>query len=314
MSILGPKTIRERNGEINVRLTKTVVAPVATAATLIVDASFQANWNVVSGATHYYLQVATSSNFSSGILAGFNNLFVNAASKVVTSLSPRTTYYYRVAAAGFGGVSAYSNVITLISDFAEAVLDTYTDVTSTLLTSHVGEKGAIWTVHPSRSGDVRVTDANRIRSDSSAFNVLLASGVLASANYRVRTVMRRVSADNQHFGGVVGRASATVNTMYMAQHFWDNFNAGWRLLRYVNGVETVLGFVSEGMVTGNDYTLDLLMNGTTISLLVNGISRISVTDANIVGVGRVGVMLVSPVAAATNTKGIHIDSILAETI
>jgi len=87
-------------------------APVATAATTITTNSFTANWNAVTGATGYFLDVSTVNNFAS-FVTGFTNLSVGTATtRSVTGLSPGVTYFYRVRAVGACGTSVSSNVIT----------------------------------------------------------------------------------------------------------------------------------------------------------------------------------------------------------
>ncbi len=87
-------------------------APTATAATSPTTGGFTANWNSVSGATGYYLDVSLASDFSS-FVSGYNNLAVgNVVTYGVTGLSSGGTYYYRVRAIGVCGTSASSNVIT----------------------------------------------------------------------------------------------------------------------------------------------------------------------------------------------------------
>ena len=84
-------------------------APTATNATNVTLSSFTANWNSVSSATSYRLDVSTSSSFGS-FVSGYNNLDVgNVTSKSVTGLNAGTNYYYRVRAVNSAGTSGHSN-------------------------------------------------------------------------------------------------------------------------------------------------------------------------------------------------------------
>jgi uncharacterized protein (TIGR02145 family) len=92
-------------------------APVASAATDVTATGFTANWSAPTGATGYYLDVATDSGFTSYV-SGYKNLDVsNVTSYAVTGLSDVTTYYYRIRAYNSSGASINSNtrdVTTLI--------------------------------------------------------------------------------------------------------------------------------------------------------------------------------------------------------
>ena len=89
------------------------LAPVATAATNIRANLFRANWNASTGATKYYLDVSTVSNFSS-FVTGYNNKDVGNNTYCDLSLLNRNTnYYYRVRAYNAGGSSVNSNDISL---------------------------------------------------------------------------------------------------------------------------------------------------------------------------------------------------------
>jgi hypothetical protein len=70
--------------------------------------SFMANWNDVSGADGYLLDVSTSDSFSSYV-EGYHGLDVGKVTgRVVTGLQRGTTYYYRVRAYGVAGTGSYS--------------------------------------------------------------------------------------------------------------------------------------------------------------------------------------------------------------
>jgi hypothetical protein len=110
----------ETSGHSNVITAATLTpppppAPVATKASNITPVSFQANWNFSSGATQYFLDVSTSSAFSSGFILNDANLGI-VNNYTVNGLKARTTYYYRVRAKNAGGTSGNSsriNVATL---------------------------------------------------------------------------------------------------------------------------------------------------------------------------------------------------------
>jgi len=85
--------------------------PVATAATNMNVTSFNANWNVVSCATDYRIDVATDSAFTF-IMPAYNNLNTgNVTTYSVFGLNANTPYFYRVRAINTNGASQNSNVI-----------------------------------------------------------------------------------------------------------------------------------------------------------------------------------------------------------
>lgn len=84
----------------------TGAAPVVQNASDITFESFTANWNGVSIADSYRLDVSLESDFSS-FVTGYNDLLVSGTSQPVIDLAAGTQYYYRVRAAK--GSEASSN-------------------------------------------------------------------------------------------------------------------------------------------------------------------------------------------------------------
>jgi uncharacterized protein (TIGR02145 family) len=87
-------------------------APTAIVTNGVTSTGFTANWSVATGATAYYLDVATDAGFTS-FVSGYNNLNVgNVTTFNVTGLSCNTTYHFRVRAFNPCGTSPNSNAIT----------------------------------------------------------------------------------------------------------------------------------------------------------------------------------------------------------
>ncbi|QOI98427.1 MAG: fibronectin type III domain-containing protein [Flammeovirgaceae bacterium] len=89
------------------------VAPTASAASGVGQFQFTANWNSVTGAANYLLDVSLD-NFSS-FVSGYNSKTVTGTSDAVTGLTAGTTYQYRVRAANASGQSVNSNTISQIT-------------------------------------------------------------------------------------------------------------------------------------------------------------------------------------------------------
>lgn len=90
----------------------------ALAANSITQNSFTANWSISAGASGYFIDVSTSSSFST-FVTGFNNQSTgNVISYSVTGLNCSTTYYYRIRANNSCGTTSNSNTITITTVFA----------------------------------------------------------------------------------------------------------------------------------------------------------------------------------------------------
>lgn len=90
-------TFGSGNNANNTNFINFLRGPVSSAATIITDVSFNANWAALTGAVSYVLDVATDSGFTS-FVSGYNALNVgNVTTYNVTGLTAGT-YYYRVRA------------------------------------------------------------------------------------------------------------------------------------------------------------------------------------------------------------------------
>ncbi len=96
-------------------------APIASAATSITSSGFTANWGAVSGATGYYLDVATDSGFTSYV-SGYQNKDVgNVASYVIAGLLMLTNYYFRLRSYNSHTSSNNSNTIAIATIAPEEI-------------------------------------------------------------------------------------------------------------------------------------------------------------------------------------------------
>jgi photosystem II stability/assembly factor-like uncharacterized protein len=88
-------------------------APNELITTNIGQKSFTANWNAVTGATGYYLDVAMDNGFINYV-SSYNNKDVrNITSCTITELSPNTIHYYRIRAYNDTRTSPSSQVIAV---------------------------------------------------------------------------------------------------------------------------------------------------------------------------------------------------------
>lgn len=99
----------------NLSVPAVLAAPVATAATENnTGSSFVANWEAVTGATGYRLDVATDDAFVNK-LEDYDDAAVSGTSKLVNlGIQPNTTYHYRVRAERNAETSVNSNVIDVV--------------------------------------------------------------------------------------------------------------------------------------------------------------------------------------------------------
>jgi hypothetical protein len=74
------------------------------------ETSFRVNWAPVSGATHYLLDISTSSDFSD-FFRIYENLIMGRTNQLIRNLTPEETYHIRVRAANYNEISSYSPVL-----------------------------------------------------------------------------------------------------------------------------------------------------------------------------------------------------------
>jgi len=164
---------------------------------------------------------------------------------------------------------------------------------------HSAELGGPWVRNPA-TPDTRWYLIND-RCHCGEPGAVYASGTPANANYYVE-------CDYIIFSDIVGagltaRQSTSDLTMYLTRYE----SGAYLLAKFVAGAYTWLGGYTINHV-GTTHKLRLTVNGTTISVDVDGVTRISVTDSSIAAAGKAGLT-----AGAANDAGTgkHIDNFVA---
>ena len=182
--------------------------------------------------------------------------------------------------AGNVGTGSSSNIV--YSSPSSSLNDTFTDTNSTALSSHTSDSAHTWTQNG--GGGLQIY-SNRVESTSStSAGLYYSSFVPADADYTVTLDMITVGTGIAPF--VAGRCSTSAVTMYGCR--WNGTDT-WELIRWVSGTRTVIGTYVGDSPVGSSRTVSLSMVGSTISVSIDGVSRISVTDTGISAAGRPGI-------------------------
>lgn len=184
--------------------------------------------------------------------------------------------------------------------------DSFTDADGTNITAHTGETGATWSAITGYSPATPSKIQNNRLWTASNQGGYRASGTPPSPDYYVEvpiTFLSTVSADGL---GVAGRISGSANTMYFGRY--GVTAGGWQLFKVVAGTTTQMGSTATAAAPTGTRTLRLVMNGTAISLRVDGVEVLAVTDSAITAAGFAGFRGSTTVTATT---GQHADSITA---
>ena len=259
------------------------------------SAVLTANTPLTTGATFSYSVTGTDGAGNSGTASG-NSVTVETYSSVVLGTAGLTSYW-RLGDAGPGTST-----------------DTFSDSSGTVITSHTGEISASWAGYGSNTTTGVVTPEGTLRRSGTGGASYYASLVPASANYSVECDVVAKSLLPVDSVGVIGRASTSSETYYLARYRRDTTASinRWELLRVVDGVATTLGTFSQTIVVGTTYRLKLDQNGSTIRLLVNGVQRVAATDITLTGAGRAGVRVgIASSSSIAETSGLRLDNFAA---
>ena len=170
-------------------------APVTKAATNITTNSFQANWEVVPGATEYIVTVLNDDEQENVQLDG-NISDSNITSLIVSELTPETNYSYYVKARNDQGISEYSNRTSLQTiAYRELILNTNTSEGGTVSGEGIFEKGSNVTANANaNSGYVFLnwTENGEEVSTQEEFTFTLEANRTLIANFELTTSINNI--------------------------------------------------------------------------------------------------------------------------
>jgi len=226
-------------------------APVADAATSISSTGFTANWTASSGATDYYLDVSTSSSFSS-FVSGYNNLSVgNVTSYAVSGLTASTTYYYRVRASNSAGTSGNSNTISVTTSAVGALPSPWVteDIGATGTSDSASYSNGVFTVSGG-NGDIQGTSDNFRYVDEST-----------SGNWTVVAQVTSITdVDSWGKAGVMIRASTAANAVYAGIFVTVGDGIAWQYRTKAGGNTTAVAADDYGL-----YWVKIVQSGSSFS-------------------------------------------------
>ena len=172
-------------GSATVTILSVPVAPTANADPSPTTNSFTASWNSVSGATGYFLDVATDTGFTS-LVSGYSNLSVgNVTTFSVTGLNPNATYYYRVRA--FNGTCSGSSsgavtVTTLGLSYCSPSGATFPQDPSGITNFTMGSINNTTVIETNNYGDYTSISTNVFIGATIPFSITLRTGFTYDTN------------------------------------------------------------------------------------------------------------------------------------
>lgn len=184
------------------------------------------------------------------------------------------------------------------------VIDPITAADGTLVTALAPTTGPAWQMHPVLgTGTPAVTD-NRLHANGANSGYPYCPTAPGSADQYIEAVVRAITDEGTC--SLLLRLSDSANTHYAVDRAGDY----WRVLSMVNGVENWFGGITEAITVGQDYTVRLEVEGTTLRFYLDGVLRDTRTNTDIAAAGYLGLRLDD----TTSSTGWHIASVEAGTL
>lgn len=191
--------------------------------------------------------------------------------------------------------------------------DLFAGTAGTAWTSHNGEIGTTWTVQTGSSAGPVLSDANRLRSNSTPGNTFTwASGTPISNQYDVSADLVVLTQTTDTAYQLIGRASTGTATHYLGMY---NLATGdFELEVAVAGSYTQLAQCTMTVTNGSTVRLRMELRDAIKKLYVNDVFCASSTDNTVTQAGHAGMGIYTPTTADTNSTGIHMDRFVAQDV
>lgn len=206
-----------------------------------------------------------------------------------------------------GGVS---NAVSFEVESSAFILDSLTGASGTLMTAHVGEIGAIWTLQAGVNQG-RLSGVGSLYNSGTGETSYRASGVPPSVDYEIEAEFRMLSAMIGANDGMDLHIRAGERLFAL---FFSNAAQQWQLYRNLGGGPVLMRSSAANLVTTVFWpTMTLRGVGREITVLNNGVvdPLLSFTDDgdSLPGFGQV--RLFNQLVPSTNNSKLHFGPIVA---
>lgn len=284
--------------------TNTRNAPTGLLVSSPSDGEIATSWDAVAGASGYTVEYGVEGSYTFPVSETTTNLTFTWTGVASGS------YRVRVRA-NFSGKSSRwvfaASAISATSAASDTVTDTFTDTAGTSLTAHTPEVGGAWVLSAGESsGAMSISSAGRAYS-ADMIGTFRNTAAMPFANQYVEADLVRLSAVSGHSAGIAARMEDAFRSHYFARYAIDQ--SRWDLFKAVNGTFTNLGSYDDaGFTDGTTRKCRLECDGTTITMKIDGVTRVSVTDDSLSEAAFAGTR---SGGAVTDTTGIHLDNFKA---
>lgn len=264
------------------------------AVSALAETGFTVSWAAVAGPVAYIVKIKSST--SPGDFQYVGN--TTALTLTLSGLVPGTSYSVQVIAVNVAGQGTPSATVTASTTTAPVVLtsDSFTRANAASLGSTDG--GAILAWSASQNG-VRNNRAAR-SGGTNGFDALSTVDV-AQPNQRVVMDVHVLPTGAQQLGLIARSDSGAATNAYQARVQADG---GIYIGRRVAGSLTVLGLSAPGAVLPGS-RIELSVQGSTITAIVDGVVRVTRTDSSVTTGGRAGFFLPSSTLPEMDTFTVY---------